>query len=151
MNRKVIMIFCLISFVLIGCNKFDTKEAEIEVAIEEVSASREMESETETESETIRLDYGRYFTNGTVITSDGNEWGYTTTEISGKEPYDGMPIIVIFSEAMEIENDIIKGVIYDRETAIYDALENEMGTCTDWEVTRNGNEIRIEIVGENGN
>ena len=67
MNRKAIMIISLISFVLIGCNKYDAKETVIETATEKVV---EVSETTETESETYRIAYGRYYTNGTVKTID---------------------------------------------------------------------------------
>lgn len=135
--KAIVMI--LMMFMLVGCNKSDVSEiAPTETSIEESTEATEMETE-------IRIAHGRYYTNGTVITDDGHEWGYSTTEIYNRKPYDGMPIVVVFIKGTEIEKDIIKGVIYDMETAMYDALESEMETNEDWEVSRNGNEIRIDI------
>lgn len=51
---------------------------------------------TESELEHIRytVDYCRYYTDGTIITSDGMIWGYSTDTISDELPYDGMPKVV---------------------------------------------------------
>lgn len=91
--------------------------------------------------------YGRYYTNGTVITNDGNEWSYTTDTISDKTPTNDMPIWVAFDDngtPDDITDDIILGVVYDRETAIYDALETELSQ--EFELTREGNNIHIKEV-----
>lgn len=88
--------------------------------------------------------YGRYYTNGTVITNDGNEWGYSADTISDKTPTDGMPIWAGFSDngtPADITDDIILGLVYDRETAIYDDLETALGDK--FELERDGNNIRI--------
>lgn len=88
--------------------------------------------------------YGRYYTEGTVITDDGNEWEYTTDTISDKTPTDAMPIWVGFDDngtPNDITDDIILGVVYDRETAIYDQLETALGDS--FELEREGNNIHI--------
>lgn len=91
--------------------------------------------------------YGRYYTDGTVITDDGNDslwWEYSTDTISDQTPYDAMPVWVAFDDNAtpdDITDDIILGLVYDRETAIYDQLEAELSK--DFEIERNGNEIRI--------
>lgn len=88
--------------------------------------------------------YGRYYTEGIVITNDGNEWGYSTDTISNRTPTDGMPIWVGFDDngtPEEITDDIILGVVYDRNTAIYDELESALGE--DFELEREGNNIHI--------
>ena len=92
--------------------------------------------------------YGRYYTNGTVITNDGNEWIYSTDIISNKIPCDGMPIWIGFDDNAtpnDITDDIILGVVYDRETAIYDELETALGDT--FEIERKENNIHIK--GEN--
>ena len=69
---------------------------------------------------------GRYYTNGTVITSDGNEWSYSTDIISDQASYDNEPVHIIFSgngTPDNIYDDIILGLVLDRYTAIYDELE----------------------------
>lgn len=88
--------------------------------------------------------YGRYYTDGTVITNDGNIWGYSTTTISDKTPYDAMPVWVGFDDngtPNEITDDIILGLVYDRNTAIYDELETVLGR--EFKIERNNNNIHI--------
>ena len=89
--------------------------------------------------------YGRYYTDGTVITDDGNIWDYSTDTISDKTPYDNMPIWIGFDDngtPDEIHDDIILGAVYDRETAIYDALETAL--ADEFELERNDNNIQIK-------
>ena len=84
--------------------------------------------------------YGRYYTDGTVITNDGNEWAYSTDTI----PTDAMPVWVGFDDngtPDDIYDDIILGVVYDRNTAIYDSLEDVLSD--EFELEREGNYIRI--------
>lgn len=93
--------------------------------------------------------YGRYYTDGTVITNDGNEWGYSTDTVSDQTPYDNMPVCVGFDDngtPNDITDDIILGLIYDRETAIYDNLETALSDK--FELERNYNNIRISILKE---
>ena len=106
---------------------------------------------TQTESPQVESQqytaYGRYYTDGTVITDDGYDsiwWEYSTDTISDQTPYDAMPVWVAFDDngtPDDITDDIILGLVYDRETAIYDALETELSK--EFETERNGNEIRI--------
>lgn len=91
--------------------------------------------------------YGRYYTNGTVVTNDGNEWDYATDLISDKTPTDAMPIWVGFDDNGTPDNiydDIILGLVYDRNTAIYDDLETALSDS--FELERDGNNIHIEGV-----
>ena len=107
----------------------------------------ELVVETEPKAHTRYTEYGRYYTNGVVITDDGNEWSYTTDTISDKTPYDNMPIWIGFDDNAtpnDITDDIILGVVYDRETAIYDALESELSA--EFELERDGNNIRIQTL-----
>lgn len=55
---------------------------------------------------------GRYYTDGTVITDDGNIWGYSTDTIGGEKPYDDQPICVHFDNngTDDITDDIIISV-----------------------------------------
>lgn len=104
------------------------------------------------QAETTRYTaYGRYYTNGTVITNatdDGYDsmlWGYSTDMISDMKPYDGMPIRVVFDDNAtpnNIEDDNILGVVYDRNTAVYDELETALGDS--FELERDGNNIHIK-------
>ena len=89
--------------------------------------------------------YGRYYTKGEVITNDGNVWEYHTESISDKTPADAMPVWVGFSDngtPADIADDIILGLVYDRNTAIYDDLENALGDS--FQLEREGNNIRIK-------
>ena len=91
--------------------------------------------------------YGRYYTDGTVVTNDGNEWSYCTDTISDKTPTDNMPVWIAFDDngtADKVEDDIILGLVYDRETAIYDDLETALSGK--FELERDGNNIHIKEV-----
>lgn len=93
--------------------------------------------------------YGRYYTDGSVVTNDGNEWGYDANTISDRTPYDGMPVWVAFDDNNTPDNiidDIILGLVYDRETAIYDQLETALSDS--FEIERTNNNIHINIKGE---
>jgi len=142
------MLVSMMCLLLTGCNG----EFEKEICKENLVPIADVNEVPETK-ETVRIEYGRYYINGTVITNDGNEWGYSTKEISTREPYDGIPVAVVFSDngTMEIEDDIIKGLVFDKETAIYDELEKEMSEVAEWKVTRNGNQIRISVMEGNEN
>jgi hypothetical protein len=101
------------------------------------------ETEPEIQS-TPYTTYGRYYTNGTVITEDGNEWAYHTDIISDQTPTDAMPVWVAFSDngtPTDITDDTIIGLVYDRNTAIYDDLETALGDK--FELERDGNNIHI--------
>lgn len=92
--------------------------------------------------------YGRYYTDGTVITNDGYDafgWEYSTDTISGMTPYDAMPVWIGFSDNGTpdyIKDDIVLGLVYDRNTAIYDDLEDALGDK--FELERDNNNIRIK-------
>ena len=88
--------------------------------------------------------YGRYYTDGTVITNDGNIWDYSADTISDKTPADNMPVWVGFSDngTADITDDIILGLVYDRNTAIYDQLETALSE--EFEIERNENNIKIK-------
>lgn len=94
---------------------------------------------------TTYTQYGRYYTSGTLITNDGNEWGYDTSEVSNTPIYDNMPIWVAFDDngtPDNITDDIILGMVYDRTTACMDALEEELSDS--FTLTRNENTITIQ-------
>lgn len=89
---------------------------------------------------------GRYYTIGEVITDDGNIWEYQTNTISDKPSYDGQPVWVAFDDngtPDEIEDDIILGLVWDKETAIYDALEDSLSES--FTVERDGNNLRVSV------
>ena len=110
------------------------------------ACSTKAEPAPEVEPQTYTA-YGRYYVDGTVITNDGNEWGYNANTISDRTPYDSMPVWIGFSDngtPDDITDDVILGLVYDRNTAIYDQLETELSE--DFELERNGNEIRIQTL-----
>ena len=115
-----------------------------------VETHKEPIAEVETKSHTRYTAYGRYYTDGTVITNDGNDslcWEYSTDTISDKTPYDGMPVWIAFDDNGTpdiLKDDIILGLVYDRNTAIYDALETELSQ--EFELERDGNDIRIQTL-----
>lgn len=86
---------------------------------------------------------GRYYDNGSVITKDGNVWDYQTETISDKPAYDSEPVYIVFNDngTETIYDDAIIGLVLDRETAIYDALEMELSTA--FELERDGNNIKL--------
>ena len=97
--------------------------------------------------------YGRYhndidltddaFTEG-FITNDGNMWEYDVDTISDQVPYNNMPIWAGFSDngtPDDITDDIPLGLVYDRNTAIYDDLEEALSEG--FEIERTNNNIRI--------
>ena len=86
----------------------------------------------------------RYYISGEVITQDGNIWGYDQDTISDKPSYDNEPVFAIFDDNGTPDNiydDVIYGLVFDRETAIYDALEAELSKA--FSIERNGNVISI--------
>lgn len=100
-----------------------------------------------TEPELVHTSYiasGRYYICGEVVTEDGNIWEYSQDIISERESYDNEPVFVVFDDngtPEDIYDDEICGVVLDRETAIYDALEMELSDV--FEIERNGNVINI--------
>ena len=107
-------------------------------------------AEVESKVHTRYTAYGRYYTDGTVTVSDGYDsmaWEYDTDLVSGQTPYDYMPVWIAFDDSGTpdyIKDDVVLGLVYDRETAIYDALEEEFEE--DFEIERNGNNIRIQTL-----
>ena len=67
-------------------------------------------------------------------------------EVDGVKVYDNMPVWVVFDDNGTYDNlydDNVLGMVFDRETAIYDELYEAMSEEEDWEVTRDGNNIHI--------
>lgn len=96
---------------------------------------------------------GRYYFNadlqGQVVTSDGNVWGYTQDIISEQPSYHNEPVYAVFDDNGTPDNiydDIIEGLVLDRETAIYDAFEAEFSKDGNFTVERDGNNIRIGVL-----
>lgn len=124
---KKLLLISLLVLGLTGCSYVEEQE----IAVVETEAEHYITS-------------GRYYTTGTVVTSDGNEWYYDTETISDLQVYNGMPVNVVMSdEGTElVTDDVILGLVYDMETAIYDELEAEID-IDGYEMVRNGNTIRI--------
>ena len=123
MKKLFALILVMGAFLMTSCNNAETPE---------------VESQQYTA-------YGRYYLDGTVITNDGNIWGYETDSISDKTPYDTMPVWVGFDDngtPDDIKDDIILGLVYDRNTAIYDELETALSD--EFTVIREGNNLNIE-------
>lgn len=95
--------------------------------------------------------HGRYYMNADlqweVITDDGNVWSYSQETISDEPRYHTEPVYVGFDDngtPDTIEDDIILGLVLDRETAIYDTLEVSLSES--FELERDGNNIRIQTM-----
>lgn len=90
---------------------------------------------------------GRYYTSDICEDTSGNTWDYTTNTISNTDVYDGMPVYICFDDAGTPDNiydDEVLGLVYDRETAIYDKLEVVLSES--FEVERTDNNIRIQSI-----
>lgn len=89
---------------------------------------------------------GRYYTDNTVITADGNIWGYSTDTISDRPAENSMPVYVAFDDngtANNIYDDIILGLVLDLETYVYDQLETALSDAETFAIERDGNNIYI--------
>ena len=90
---------------------------------------------------------GRYYLDSTVITADGNAWGYHTNTISDRPAENAMPVYVAFDNngtADNIYDDIILGLVLDVETHIYDRLETALSDAETFTIERDGNNITIK-------
>lgn len=87
---------------------------------------------------------GRCYERNIWEDTTGNLWKYTTDAVSKVPVYDGMPVYICFDDAGTPDNiydDEVLGLVYDRETAIYDSLEASLSDA--FELERDGNKIRI--------
>ena len=101
---------------------------------------------SEIESNNYVVPHSRYYTDGTIETSDGMLWGYETETISNIQPYNGMPVFMCMNDNGTpeiIKDDIVLGLVFDRETAIYDALATSFDEGN-IQYERNGNIIAIQ-------
>ena len=89
----------------------------------------------------------RYDTNGCLVTTSGEVFIYHTDKVSGKAVYDGMPVWACFDDngTDQLEDDVVIGLVYDRETAMFDAFEKSFSEVDDWNITREGNNIHISL------
>lgn len=134
---KKAIAFSLALLALTGCGNKATKTIETESAVESV----------------VYFQYGRYHINadlqGQVLTEDGNIWGYTQDVISDNPAYHNEPVVAVFDDngtPDDIYDDIILGLMLDRETAIYDKLEMAFSENGNFTVERDGNNIRIGVL-----
>lgn len=89
--------------------------------------------------------HGRYYERNVWEDTTGNLWEYDTDTVSKQPVYVGMPVYICFDDAGTsdyIYDDIVLGLVYDRETAIYDGLEATLSDVFTIECT--GNKIRIK-------
>ena len=102
-------------------------------------------SQREIEPEhTTYITAGRYYACGEVITEDGNVWAYSQDIISEMESYNNEPVFALIDDngtPDHIYDDEVYGLVLDRETAVYDALERELSEA--FTVKRNGNILSI--------
>ena len=104
-----------------------------------------MEEPVEVQEE-LYMSCGRYY-DGYIVDDNGEEWGY---QWDYEGAYEGIPVKIVMSDngTPSIYDDIVLNIGYDRETAIYDELEKSFSQVEDWEVTRDGNQITIEVIEE---
>ena len=91
---------------------------------------------------------GRYYTNGTLITSDGNIWNYQTETVNKGPVYDGMPVHATFDDngtETNIYDDTIVELTLDVRTVLCDELGIEI--TNDFEFVMDDNNI-ITIKGK---
>lgn len=63
---------------------------------------------------------GWYYTDGEVITEDGNIWGYSQDIISEQPSYDDEPVLAVFDDAGTPDNiydDEIVGLVFNGDIA----------------------------------
>lgn len=103
-------------------------------------------SSTKPEVEHVRYTMqGKYYTVGICEDINGNVWEYSTDTISKLNVYDAMPVYICLDDAGTPDNiydDIVLGLVYDRETAIYDQLEETLSES--FTIERVGNTIHIK-------
>lgn len=139
---KKVLAISLLVFALTGCSKTESIN---DVLIEETKSIKEVEHNAYIVS-------GRYYINenlqGKVVTCDGNVWDYTQDIISEELSYNNEPVFVALDDNGTpdvIEDDIVMGVVLDRETVIYDVLEETFTDVEGFNIERTGNNIRISL------
>lgn len=140
--KKFVTICSLATLLLTGCGKDESNLVPIATA-PTTAVTISAPTEPVAVEHTRRVMQGRYYAYGEVITSDGNEWDYTDSE-----RLDGDPVYAVLDDngtPDEIHDDIVVGIVYDRETAIYDALERELSS--DFQIDREGNVLRVSVKG----
>ena len=135
MNKKITAILLGASLLLTGCAK--AQEPAITFTKEPVQETVAVESQT-------YLLAGRYYTCGELYTKDGNVWEYSQELINEKPSYDNQPVFALIDD-MGTGNqydDVILGLVFDAETAIYDELEIRL--AEEFSVTRDGNNLHLD-------
>lgn len=144
MKKALLLSICLASIVaLSGCGKSNLVSIEDRLV---PIKDRLVPIEDVSKENTIRLTTGRYHINGQVVTADGNLWDYSQETISDKPSYDNEPVIVGLADngtPNAITDDEIVFLVLDRETEIYDTLEERLSEIAD--VTRDNNTIYIDV------
>lgn len=133
MKKLLTITLMLVTLILTGC-----------------TTSKEVVTEKTTTAEhNSYVAHGRYYMNADlqweVTTDDGNIWIYDQSIISNKPRYHAEPVYVCFDDNGTPDNiydDIILGLVLDRETAIYDELEDALSES--FELERSDNHIRIQ-------
>lgn len=145
MKKLFTAILMLVVLMMTGCTNTEETAVE-ETAIEDLVEIKAVESEN-------YFVKGRYYMNADlqweVITEDGNVWSYDQDIISDSPRYHTEPVYVCFNDNYTphtIYDDIVLGLVLDRETAIYDALETALSE--EFELEREGNNIRIQTIKE---
>ena len=137
MNKKIAALLLGTSLLFAGCTK--AQEPVIEFTREPAPA----QETTAVESQTYLL-AGRYYTCGELYTKDGNVWEYSQDLINEKPSYDNQPVFALIDD-MGTGNkydDVILGLVFDAETAIYDELEIRL--AEEFSVTRDGNNLHLD-------
>lgn len=140
MKKKIAALLLGTSLLLAGCAK--TQESAIEFTYEPVQETTAVE-ETVVESQTYLL-AGRYYTCGELHTKDGNVWEYSQELINEKPSYDNQPVFALIDDmgTGNQHDDVIIGLVFDAETAIYDELEIKLAES--FNVTRDGNNLHLD-------
>lgn len=130
MKRKLVFIL-LAATLITGCGTTETK-----IKVEEAR-----------EPETYYVEDCRYYCDGSVVLSNGEVYEYFTDIVSEVEVYNNMPVWAGFHDngTDDTSDDVVLGLVYDRETALYDALYEEFSEVEEWNVTRENNDINIKL------
>ena len=140
----------LMALTLVGCSKPEAEDTTTTTVAEPVIEAVEATEETQ---HTRYVAHGRYYQNSDMewelITDDGNIWSYDQETISDKPRYNAEPVYAGMDDngtPDDIYDDIVLGLVFDVNTAIYDALETALSE--EFELERDGNYIRVNEMKE---
>ena len=125
--KKIIIVLSLCSILLCGCATKGNEQVVSNVSDHEQYVT-----------------IGRYYVDGSIVTYDGNVWGYQTEIISDEPSYNNEPVYVVFDDngtETDIYDDVIIDLMLDVRTAIYDELEIELSK--EFVLERENNNIKI--------